>query len=53
MHWAFTSVVALAEQRWQAKATKDWATADQVRQELTALGWAIKDRKDGYDIVKA
>jgi cysteinyl-tRNA synthetase len=43
--------LALAEQRWQAKQAKDWAAADLLRQQLTALGWAIKDRKDGYDVV--
>jgi cysteinyl-tRNA synthetase len=46
-------IQALAEQRWQAKQAKDWAAADRLRQELTALGWAIKDHKDGYTVVKA
>ena len=36
----------LAE-RAQAKANKDWATADSVRDELKALGIVIKDSKDG------
>ncbi len=46
-------VKALAEQRWQAKQDKNWAEADRLRGEVTALGWTIKDRKDGYDLVKA
>jgi cysteinyl-tRNA synthetase len=46
-------VVALADQRWAAKQAKDFAAADRLRQELTALGWAMLDRKDGYDLKKA
>ena len=29
------------------------AAADRLRQELTALGWAMLDRKDGYDLKKS
>lgn len=43
-------VAALAEQRWQAKQNRDWAAADRLRAEVTALGWTIKDGKDGYDV---
>ena len=31
--------------RQQAKANKDWATSDKIRNELTALGFKIKDTK--------
>ena len=37
----------LLEQRAVAKANKDWATSDRIRNELTALGFEIKDTKDG------
>ena len=37
----------LLEQRVKAKANKDWATSDLIRNELTALGFEIKDTKDG------
>ncbi|WP_321333870.1 cysteine--tRNA ligase [uncultured Bacteroides sp.] len=37
----------LLEQRMQAKANKDWATSDKIRNELTALGFEVKDTKDG------
>jgi cysteinyl-tRNA synthetase len=47
------AVVTLAEQRWAAKQAKDFAAADRLRQELTALGWAMLDRKDGYDLKKS
>ena len=33
--------------RLQAKANKDWATSDKIRNELTALGFDIKDTKEG------
>ncbi len=35
--------------RNQAKANKDWATADTIRNELQALGYQIKDTKDGAE----
>ena len=45
---AYAKVVdMLLEQRAKAKANKDWATSDQIRNSLTALGFEIKDTKDG------
>lgn len=45
---AFGKVVdLLLEQRKKAKANKDWATADQIRDELKNLGFDIMDTKDG------
>ena len=44
-------VQALAEQRWQAKLARDWATSDALRQQLDAAGWVIKDAKDSYQIL--
>ncbi|MBO7466206.1 MAG: cysteine--tRNA ligase [Bacteroidaceae bacterium] len=45
---AFGKVVdMLLEQRAIAKANKDWATSDKIRNELTDLGFEIKDTKDG------
>lgn len=35
--------------RMDAKANKDWALSDKIRNELTALGFAIKDLKDGFE----
>jgi len=43
------AVDLLLEIRKQAKANKDWATSDKIRNELTALGFNIKDTKDGYE----
>ncbi|WP_321439165.1 cysteine--tRNA ligase [uncultured Bacteroides sp.] len=39
----------LLELRVQAKANKDWATADKIRNELTVLGFEIKDTKEGFE----
>jgi len=35
--------------RLAAKQNKDWATSDKIRNELTALGFSIKDTKDGFE----
>ncbi|MBI9069401.1 MAG: cysteine--tRNA ligase [Salinivirgaceae bacterium] len=35
--------------RIEAKQNKDWATADKIRNELTAMGVLIKDTKDGFE----
>lgn len=45
-------IVALAAARADAKANKDWATADALRAQIDAAGWSILDSKDGYKIVK-
>mgnify|MGYP001532498908 CR=1 FL=1 len=33
--------------RAKAKAEKDWATSDRIRDELAAAGFEVKDTKDG------
>ena len=46
---AFGKVVdMLLEQRMAAKANKDWATSDKIRDNLAALGFEVKDTKDGF-----
>ncbi len=40
-------VAALAEQRATARREKDWAASDRLRDEIAALGWVVKDTKDG------
>jgi cysteinyl-tRNA synthetase len=45
---AFNAAIDLLLQlRQDAKASKDWATADKIRNELTNLGFVVKDTKDG------
>ncbi len=43
------AVDLLLKLRQEAKANKDWATSDKIRNELTALGFSIKDTKDGAE----
>lgn len=35
--------------RQQAKANKDWATSDRIRNELSEIGFEIKDTRDGAE----
>ncbi len=41
------AVDLLLDIRQTSKANKDWATSDKIRNELTALGFEVKDAKDG------
>ena len=45
-------VVELAEQRVLARQNKDWALSDKLRDEISALGYVVKDSKDGYSLEK-
>ena len=42
-------VALLLSLRQEAKMKKDWATSDQIRDQLTSLGFEIKDTKEGAD----
>ena len=45
---AFGKVVDMVlDLRAKAKAAKDWATSDRIRDELAAAGFEVKDTKDG------
>jgi cysteinyl-tRNA synthetase len=39
----------LLNMRMEAKSAKNWALSDKIRDELTAVGIRVKDRKDGFD----
>ena len=41
------AVDLLLKMRSKAKADKDWATSDKIRDNLAALGFLVKDTKDG------
>lgn len=47
------AVAALAQRRWEAKQARDWTAADALREEISALGWTVLDRKDGFDLEKS
>jgi cysteinyl-tRNA synthetase len=41
---------ALVEQRDAARKARDFATADSIRDELTARGWIVEDGPEGTTI---
>lgn len=43
-------VLALLEQRKQARQNKDFAASDRLRDEIAALGWRVKDTKEGQEL---
>ncbi len=45
-------IVKLAEQRIQARLAKNWKESDQLRDKLLALGWDVRDTKDGQKVTK-
>lgn len=40
----------LGEKRKERKAAKDYGAADSLRDQIIALGYGIKDTKDGFDL---
>jgi cysteinyl-tRNA synthetase len=44
-------VVELAERRAAARASRDFAEADRLRDELRAAGWEVRDGADGPELV--
>ena len=42
----------LAQRRWQAKKDRDFALADKLREEISNLGYEVKDTREGYQILK-
>jgi cysteinyl-tRNA synthetase len=46
-------VVELAQRRAAARAGRDFETSDRLRDELAAHGWLMRDRADGFDLVRA
>ena len=43
------AVDLLLEMRRNAKAAKDWATSDLIRDKLSEFGFEVKDTKDGFE----
>ena len=42
----------LLEQRKDARARKDFTESDRLRDQISALGWAVQDSKEGQKLVK-
>jgi cysteinyl-tRNA synthetase len=45
--------LALLDARQAARATKDWAEADRLRDALAALGWEVRDGPAGAELLRA
>jgi cysteinyl-tRNA synthetase len=45
-----SDVVALAEERREARARRDFAASDRIRDELARGGWEVRDAGDGYEL---
>jgi cysteinyl-tRNA synthetase len=45
-------VMELAEQRKEARKAKDFALADELRDKITALGYEVKETRQGTEINK-
>ncbi len=45
-------VAALLEERARARAEKNWAESDRLRDAIAAAGWAVKDSKTGQAVSK-
>jgi cysteinyl-tRNA synthetase len=45
-------IKALLDARAEARAGRNWAESDRLRDELARLGWEVRDSKDGQKIKK-
>jgi cysteinyl-tRNA synthetase len=45
-------VAELAAAREAARARRDFAESDRLRDEIAALGWEVRDTADGHDLVR-
>jgi cysteinyl-tRNA synthetase len=45
-------VQSLLDERASVRAAKDWKKSDELRDKIAALGWLLKDTKDGQKVLK-
>ena len=45
-------IAALAEARAQARLAKEWRKSDELRDQIAALGWDVRDTKEGQKIAR-
>ncbi len=41
----------MAQARWEAKKSGDYALADELRKKISDMGWLVSDAKDGFKLV--
>ncbi len=46
-----TAVIELAEQRERARAERDFAASDRLRDEIAELGWEVRDGAQGFELL--
>ena len=47
-----SDIAALLEERAAARASKNWAESDRLRDEIASKGWIVKDSKEGQSCTK-
>ncbi len=50
-HEAPAEIVALATARQQARARRDFAEADRLRDQIAEAGWEVRDAPGGFELV--
>jgi cysteinyl-tRNA synthetase len=45
-------VTALGQERQRVRLAKDWKKSDELRDRIAALGWEVRDTKDGQKITR-
>ena len=46
-------VEELVDARAAAREAKEWKKSDAIRDQIAALGWTVKDTKDGQKILRS
>ena len=46
-------VAQLAKERENARCEKNWKRSDELRDRISALGWEVRDTKDGQKLTRA
>jgi len=47
-----TEVTQLTQQRENARHEKNWKRSDELREQISALGWEVRDTKDGPKLTR-
>ena len=46
-----SDIQALATERWAAREAKQWERSDELRDQLKAKGWVVKDGQGSYEVL--